>query len=130
MSLKDLALAFLREEGYKFEELSNEVIRFRSEGMILYCETPTNDDEFIRFILPAIHSLSDKPEVSLERIMSTCNTITKRMKVLKVYLGEDNDVVHLSADLFVEKGTQNLSSIIPRILNLLSQGRRLFYESL
>lgn len=129
MGLKDLALAFLREEGYRFEESSNEIIRFKSEGMNLICETPTNDDEFIRFVLPVIYSLSDKPEVSREHILSICNTMTKQLKVLKVYLDEDNDV-NLSVELFVEKDTLNLSSIISRVLGLLSQGRRLFYESL
>ena len=128
--IKDLVLNFLREEGYKYEEVADNAIAFRSEGAYILCQIPKDDDVYVQFNMSHIYSKSDNPEVSREHVLSICNDIVYKIKTLKCYIDKEDNNVNLSIELLVGNDITSLSSIIPRVLDTLSYGRRCFYQGI
>lgn len=129
---RNLVLTFLQEEGYKYQEIDDVTILFKAEGIHIGCRTPKNDDMFIQFLIPTIYHLSDEQGISRENILSLCNNLTQNKKGSKFFLDEednDNDVA-LSVEIFIEKDTTSLSTVIPRVLGLLLGGVEDFYQSI
>lgn len=121
MTNKELVRNFLQQEGYKFEE-SDHLFRFKANGLHLVCEASSHDDMFIRIIAPVIYSVSDNPETPREKVLGACNHLVEKVKTLKAYLDDDDDVM-LAVELFVSSDTQDLSTVLERCLNVLGQGR-------
>lgn len=121
MTNKELVRNFLKQEGYKFEELET-VFRFRAQGLNLVCETDESDSMFVRIVAPVIFSLSDSPEVSRGQVLEACNHLIEKIKALKVYLDSDGDVM-LTIELFITEQTTDLTAVMNRSLNILGQTR-------
>lgn len=128
MRNRDLVLAFLKEENYKYEVMSDTFLKFKSEGVFVYCYTPLDDAEFIQFFIPRIYSLSDHPGHSRETILSICNELSWHRKTLKCVIKGDD--VFLLVDLFIDEKVTSLLSLGIRALAILSFGLRFFYGSL
>lgn len=121
MTNKELVRNFLKQEGYKFEELET-VSRFRAQGLNLVCEAVESDSMFVRIVAPVIFSLSDSPEVSRGQVLEACNHLIEKIKALKVYLDSDGDVM-LTIELFITEQTTDLTAVMDRSLNILGQTR-------
>ena len=128
MRNRELVLAILKEENYKYEVMSDIILKFKSEGTFVHCYTPLDDDDFIQFFIPGIYSLSDNPQHSRETILSICNELSWHRKTLKCVIKGDD--VFLLSDLFIGEDMTSLSSVSIRALAILSFGLRFFYESL
>lgn len=128
MTNKELVRNFLQQEGYKFEE-TGDLFHFKANGLNLICEVSERDSMFVRIIAPVIYSISDKPQISREKVLSICNHLVEKMKTLKAYLDSDDDVM-LAVELFVSKDATDLSAVLERSLNILGQGRFEFSNQL
>lgn len=121
MTNKELVRNFLKQEGYKYEELET-VFRFRAQGLNLVCEADESDSMFVRIVAPVIFSLSDSPEVSRGQVLEACNHLIEKIKALKVYLDSDGDVM-LTIELFITEQSTDLTAVMNRSLNILGQTR-------
>lgn len=128
MTNKELVRNFLQQEGYRFEE-TGDLLHFRAQGLNLVCEASEQDKMFIRIVAPVIFSLSDYPELSREQVLVACNRLVAKLKILKVYLEKDEDVM-LAVELFVSSDTQDLTAVLDRCINVLAQGRYEFANQL
>lgn len=128
MTNKELVRNFLQQEGYKFEE-TGDVFRFKAQGLNLVCEASERDNMFVRVMAPVIYSMSDKPEVSREKVLEACNHLVERVKTLKAYIDRDGDVM-LAVELFISEQTSDLNAVLERSINVLGHGRYEFVNNI
>lgn len=128
MTNKELVRNFLQQDGYKFEESEN-VFRFKAQGLHLACEVTERDPMFIRIVAPVIFSLTDSPEIPQEQVLAACNKLVAQIKCLKAYLDEDGDVM-LAVELFINEDATDISEVLDRAINVLAQGRVNFHTEL
>ncbi len=117
----ELVSNFLQQEGYKFEETEN-VFRFRAQGLHLICEANESDNMFVRIVVPVIYSMSDSPEIPREKVLEACNHLVEKIKILKIYLDRDGDVM-MAIELFISEQAIDINAIMDRSLNILGEGR-------
>lgn len=117
MNASDLVENWLKEQGFRSEKDEDGDLRFRYEGVGLFCCKDDDDDRFLRIIMPNIYDVDGDREKVLEAI----NTICRDIKAIKAFLL--NDKLWLSLEMFIDT-TPDIDDFIGRCLDILVAGRR------
>jgi hypothetical protein len=111
----DLVKQFLAKEGFKCENVSENAVHFKYQGMNFFCEEDHRDQAFFRLIMPNIYKITD----DRERVLEACNKLTADMKVLKAFVEEDS--VWLSIEMFLDSSPE-IEDFMERCLDILIEG--------
>lgn len=115
MNAIDLLENWLKANGCRNErdDEGNLIFRYEKRQMIVFKDS--EDCNFLRICIPSIYEVDGDREKCLEAI----NTISRRIKVIKAFLVDDQ--LWLSVEALVDS-TQNTDNFIERYLDILIEG--------
>ena len=116
MNASDLVENWLKDQGFRSERDSDGDLRFRYEGVNLFCCKDDNDKQFLRIIMPGIY----KVDGDRTRVLEAINTISRDIKAIKAFLVEDH--LWLAIEMFIDS-TPDIDDFIERCLDILVAGR-------
>ena len=116
MNACDLVENWLKSQGFRSERDSDGYLRFRYEGVNLFCGKDDNDKQFLRIIMPGIY----KVDGDRTRVLEAVNTISRDIKAIKAFLVEDH--LWLAIEMFIDS-TPDIDDFIERCLDILVAGR-------
>ena len=116
MNACDLVENWLKSQGFRSERDSDGYLRFRYEGVNLFCGKDDNDKQFLRIIMPGIY----KVDGDRTRVLEAVNTISRDIKAIKAFLVED--YLWLAIEMFIDS-TPDIDDFIERCLDILVAGR-------
>ena len=116
MNACDLVENWLKSQGFRSERDSDGDLRFRYEGVNLFCGKDDNDKQFLRIIMPGIY----KVDGDRTRVLEAVNTISRDIKAIKAFLVED--YLWLAIEMFIDS-TPDIDDFIERCLDILVAGR-------
>ena len=116
MNACDLVENWLKSQGFRSERDSDGYLRFRYEGVNLFCGKDDNDKQFLRIIMPGIY----KVDGDRTRVLEAINTISRDIKAIKAFLVED--YLWLAIEMFIDS-TPDIDDFIERCLDILVAGR-------
>lgn len=124
MTLKDMMLDYLKEEGFcpKEDEYG---IDFKCEGRAYAFIYEDNDDQFFRLMMPNIFDVTDE---NRDVVLKALNETNSNMKVVKAYTPIPQ-AVWVSFEVLVDS-TPVLDDIVPRAIGMLRTGQQVFYEAI
>ena len=117
MNASDLVENWLKEQGFKNERDDDGDLRFKYQGVNLFCCKDDNDKQFLRIIMPGIYQIDGDRMKVLEAI----NTICRNIKAIKAFLVEDH--LWLAIEMFIDS-TPDIDDFIERCLDILMAGRQ------
>ena len=117
MNASDLVENWLKDQGFRSERDSDGDLRFRYEGVNLFCSKDDNDKQFLRIIMPGIY----KVDGDRTRVLEAINTSARDIKAIKAFLV--NDSLWLVIGMFVDS-TPDIEDFIERCLDILIAGRQ------
>ena len=117
MNASDLVENWLKSQGFRSERDSDGDLRFRYEGVNLFCCKDDNDKQFLRIIMPGIY----KVDGDRTRVLEAINTISRDIKAIKAFLV--NDSLWLSIEMFIDS-TPDIDDFIERCLDIMIAGRQ------
>ena len=117
MNASDLVENWLKEQGFKNERDDDGDLRFKYQGVNLFCCKDDNDKQFLRIIMPGIYQIDGDRMKVLEAI----NTICRNIKAVKAFLVEDH--LWLAIEMFIDS-TPDIDDFIERCLDILMAGRQ------
>ena len=117
MNASDLVENWLKSQGFRSERDSDGDLRFRYEGVGMFCCCKDNDSSFLRIIMPGIYDVDGDRTKVLEAI----NTISRDIKAIKAFLV--NDSLWLSIEMFIDS-TPDIDDFIERCLDIMIAGRQ------
>ena len=117
MNASDLVENWLKDQGFRSERDSDGDLRFRYEGVNLFCSKDDNDKQFLRIVMPGIYQIDGDRMKVLEAI----NTICRNIKAIKAFLVEDH--LWLAIEMFIDS-TPDIDDFIERCLDILMAGRQ------
>ena len=117
MNACDLVENWLKSQGFRSERDSDGDLRFRYEGVNLFCCKDDNDKQFLRIIMPGIY----KVDGDRTRVLEAINTISRDIKAIKAFLVEDH--LWLAIEMFIDS-TPDIDDFIERCLDILVAGRQ------
>ena len=117
MNASDLVENWLKDQGFRSERDSDGDLRFRYEGVNLFCGKDDNDKQFLRIIMPGIY----KVDGDRTRVLEAINTISRDIKAIKAFLVEDH--LWLAIEMFIDS-TPDIDDFIERCLDILVAGRQ------
>lgn len=117
MNACDLVENWLKSQGFRSERDSDGYLRFRYEGVNLFCGKDDNDKQFLRIIMPGIY----KVDGDRTRVLEAINTISRDIKAIKAFLVEDH--LWLAIEMFIDS-TPDIDDFIERCLDILVAGRQ------
>ena len=117
MNACDLVENWLKSQGFRSERDSDGDLRFRYEGVNLFCGKDDNDKQFLRIIMPGIY----KVDGDRTRVLEAINTISRDIKAIKAFLVEDH--LWLAIEMFIDS-TPDIDDFIERCLDILVAGRQ------
>lgn len=123
MNASDLVENWLRSQGFRSERDNDGDLRFRYEGVNLYCCKDDGDQQFLRIIMPGIYDVNG----DRERVLEAINTISRDIKAIKAFLVRDS--LWLSIEMFIDS-TPDIDDFIERCLDILVAGRRRIAEEI
>lgn len=124
MNVKELMKEYLHDEGYKVNE-EDFGLAFRYQGRNIIFNDNSDDETFFSLTMANIY---EAKEEEVPNVLKVCNDICAERKVIKAILNSDRDV-WLHFEILIDT-TPELSDIVPRALNMLLQGRLIFYKKL
>ena len=116
MNASDLVENWLKSQGFRSERDSDGDLRFRYEGVGMFCCKDDNDKQFLRIIMPGIY----KVDGDRTRVLEAINTISRDIKAIKAFLVEDH--LWLAIEMFIDS-TPDIDDFIERCLDILVAGR-------
>ena len=117
MNASDLVENWLKEQGFKNERDDDGDLRFKYQGVNLFCCKDDNDKQFLRIVMPGIYQIDGDRMKVLEAI----NTICRNIKAIKAFLVEDH--LWLAIEMFIDS-TPDIDDFIERCLDILMAGRQ------
>lgn len=117
MNASDLVENWLKEQGFKNERDDDGDLRFKYQGVNLFCCKDDNDQQFLRIIMPGIYQIDGDRTKVLEAI----NTICCDLKAIKAFIVQDH--LWLAIEMFIDS-TPDIDDFIERCLNILIAGRQ------
>ena len=117
MNACDLVENWLKSQGFRSERDSDGGLRFRYEGVNLFCSKDDNDKQFLRIIMPGIY----KVDGDRTRVLEAVNTISRDIKAIKAFLVED--YLWLAIEMFIDS-TPDIDDFIERCLDIMIAGRQ------
>lgn len=119
-----LVIEFLKSQGLMPETLENGDTVFKYQMLTFIYFSSKNDTEFIHMALPGIHDFTDDTRSA---VLEVINKLNFQLKVAKLIATDDD--VWVSAEGMIDS-TPNLEDFVPRMLDLLTRTRDLFYKEL
>ena len=117
MNASDLVENWLKEQGFKNERDDDGDLRFKHQGVNLFCCKDDNDKQFLRIIMPGIYQIDGDRMKVLEAI----NTICCDLKAIKAFIVQDH--LWLAIEMFIDS-TPDIDDFIERCLDILIAGRQ------
>ena len=117
MNASDLVENWLKDQGFRSERDSDGDLRFRYEGVNLFCSKDDNDKQFLRIIMPGIY----KVDGDRTRVLDAISTISRDIKAIKAFLVEDH--LWLAIEMFIDS-TPDIDDFIERCLDIMIAGRQ------
>lgn len=117
MNASDLVENWLKEQGFKNERDDDGDLRFKYQGVNLFCCKDDNDQQFLRIIMPGIYQIDGDRTKVLEAI----NTICSDLKAIKAFIVQDH--LWLAIEMFIDS-TPDIDDFIERCLDILIAGRQ------
>lgn len=117
MNASDLVENWLKEQGFKNERDDDGDLRFKYQGVNLFCCKDDNDQQFLRIIMPGIYQIDGDRTKVLEAI----NTICCDLKAIKAFIVQDH--LWLAIEMFIDS-TPDIDDFIERCLDILIAGRQ------
>ena len=117
MNACDLVENWLKTQGFRCERDSDGDLRFRYEGVGLFCCNDNNDKLFLRIIMPNIYDV----EGDRVKVLEAISTISRELKAIKAFLVEDS--LWLSIEMYIDS-TPDIDDFIERCLDILVAGRQ------
>ena len=117
MNASDLVENWLKELGFKNERDDDGDLRFKYQGVNLFCCKDDNDQQFLRIIMPGIYQIDGDRTKVLEAI----NTICSDLKAIKAFIVQDH--LWLAIEMFIDS-TPDIDDFIERCLDILIAGRQ------
>ena len=117
MNASDLVENWLKDQGFRSERDSDGDLRFRYEGVNLFCSQDDNDKQFLRIIMPGIY----KVDGDRTRVLEAISTISRDIKAIKAFLVEDH--LWLAIEMFIDS-TPDIDDFIERCLDIMIAGRQ------
>ena len=122
-----LAFVYLQDEGYKPRIDDDQDVVFRTQGYNFYIDSNTDDNTYLRIVMPTIKSLGDDPDVTeLLGALAICNEMTREKKLVKAYLDDDGDI-SLAAETYI--GTSpDVSEFLDTAIDFMIRICSIWYE--
>lgn len=117
MNASDLVENWLKEQGFKNERDDDGDLRFKYQGVNLFCCKDDNDKQFLRIIMPGIY----KVDGDRTRVLEAISTISRDIKAIKAFLVEDH--LWLAIEMFIDS-TPDIDDFIERCLDIMIAGRQ------
>ena len=117
MNASDLVENWLKEQGFKNERDDDGDLRFKYQGVNLFCCKDDYDKQFLRIIMPGIYQIDGDRMKVLEAI----NTICSDLKAIKAFIVQDH--LWLAIEMFIDS-TPDIDDFIERCLDILIAGRQ------
>lgn len=122
-SIKDQIQEYLFSEGLRPQE-EDYGFFFRYQMLSYLIHWDKDDARYLKISLPSIFTVDENNRTdALEAI----NTVNLNRKVIKAILVDEN--VWITAEQLLDKSPE-YKDIIPRTLDMLLQGRDIFYETM
>ena len=116
-----LTFVYLQDEGYKPSVNNYQNVFFRAQGYTFYIVNHTDDNNYLRIVMPVIMELGDDPKPDeLLAVLTACNEINREKKLLKAYLADDG-AVSLWSDTYIGS-SPDISEFIDKAINFMIQG--------
>lgn len=120
-----LCREWLNENGFRNNSDSEGDLTFKYQMLNMVIIWNPEDPAFLRVLVPAIWSIEN--DVERESVLRVCNKLNMQRKVLKCFTTTNN--TFLSAELLVQHDFE-ASAILPRTLEILTQGYHLFAQEM
>ena len=114
-------MEILKAEGYVPEETEAGNIRFKLEGKTYIVEVYDEKKDSPVFVAVKYYIISDE-DVEAAKKYEAANTITEKLRVVKVYLDEDKDFV-IAYETHLLK-PEDLKNLLPTILQIMQRARQ------
>ena len=124
MSLKELMMQYLQEEGFCPKE-TEFGLEFKCEGRAFVFFYDNDDDQYFRLMMPNIFEVTDE---NRDIVMRVLNETNGALKVVKAYTPIPQ-AVWIGFEVLVDS-TPVLADIVPRGLNMLRTAQQTFYEEI
>lgn len=98
-------------------------LHFKYQMCNFFILNPNGDEQFLHIILPNIWTIESEEERATA--LRVANELNLNRKVLKVVIGESNTT--LTVEVFIDK-TPDVEDFMERLLDILIEGRRLFFQ--
>lgn len=119
-----LAFNWLQNEGYRPYVDSDGDVAFKVEGYNYYVISYTDDDNYLSLLLPGIITIGDGEYAAG---IIAANKICREKKVVKAYLGKNDDVVNLSIEMFLDNSPE-VGNIMERSIRMLKSAKNAIVE--
>lgn len=126
MTTIELCEEYLRSNGFPYKPIGDEYIQIIYQGYTIILMIENNDPHYLRLdlVFPA-ERVSSKSRFDL---LEAASEISGARKVIKIYLGDNGEVI-VSGGVLLDE-TPSVSYILPRLLAMLTQSARLYFEEL
>lgn len=124
MTLKELMMQYLKEEGYLPQE-TEFGLDFKCEGRSYVFFYDADDDQYFRLMMPNIYDVTDE---NRDAVLVALNKTNTTVKVVKAYTPIPQ-AVWIGFEVLVDS-TPVLSDFIPRAISMLRTAQQTFYEAL
>lgn len=112
----------LRELGFRMEDLSDGVYRFKFEGLTVLYRADESDESFLRLVLPVIYEGNDENRIFL---LDVINEVNIRIKYTKTMLNGNNVSVMVEVPVVSE---EKLDELLANVIYALRATYDSFYR--
>lgn len=123
MNASDLVENWLKNQGFRSERDSDGDVRFRYEGIGMFCRKNDQDKQFLNIIMPGIYDVNG----DRERVLEAINTISRDIVAIKAFLV--NDSLWLAIEMFIDS-TPDIDDFIGKCLDIMIASRRRIAEEI
>ena len=120
-TIKEDIMSYMSSQGLQPQD-TDFGIYFKYQMLNFLIFWDEEDYLFLRICLPNIFDVDDDNRTDA---LEACNTVTYEMKVAKCFINDGS--VWVATEQLLDS-TPEFDDIIPRSLNILTQGRREFYS--
>ncbi len=122
IDLYEMLKDFLSDEGFKYTE-EDFGLAFRYNELHFLFIKDEQDDQLFRLLLPGIYEKTEENELE---VLRACNDVTYGIKVVKVFVTQNNSV-SCSFEILADS-TPVLNDFVPRAVRMLTLARDQFYN--
>lgn len=115
MNLKELIVQYIKRLGYRPEVDEDGHIQFKYQMKTLFINVD-EDNPYVQVLLPNFYAIREGQEI---HVMTLCNTLTRELRIAKVFMNTTHDAVSLSFE-FDYTSQKALKASIQQALGIIS----------